>query len=171
METIAKIDFGIKYSADIIKEKCKEKCKMKETPLDKFLRKFAFFEAGVIIVLFVIVFFTKDIFLIKALFVLGIITAFFGISLLFLQHMGILKTNPVRDLASAYLLLSICCALIIAVSGVPSIEATVNSFNKSIESLEDLPDFMETQTKQMNKSIETLEEVHDFLITPTPETE
>jgi len=169
METIAKIGFGIKYSADIIKEKFKEKYKMKENPLGNFLRKFAFFEAVVIIILSVFVLFTKDISLIKVLFVLGIITAFFGISLLFLQLTGILKTNPMGGLASAFLLLSICCALIVAVSGVPSIKVAVNSFNKSIESLEDLPNFMETQTNAMNKSIETLEEIHDFLIKPEPE--
>jgi len=171
METIANIDFGIKYSVDIIKEKFKEKYKMRESPLGKFLIKFGFFEAAVIIILSVIVLFTKNISLIKVLFVLGVITAFFGIALLFLQLMGVLKANPMGGLASAYILLSICCALTVAVSGVPSIKATVNSFNESIESLEDLPNFMETQTNAMNKSIETLEEIHFFLIKPEPEPE
>jgi hypothetical protein len=141
----------------------------KENQLSNFLRKILFVEAVVIVILSVIILITQNVSLIRVLFVLGIITAFFGIFLLFLKLSGILDTNPLTDLASAYLLLSICCVLIIAVSGVPSIEVAIDSLNKSIESLEGLPNFMETQTEAMNKSIETLGEIHDFIIKPVPE--
>lgn len=146
-----------------------KKKEAKENQLSNFLRKILFVEAVVIVILSVIILITQNVSLIRVLFVLGIITAFFGIFLLFLKLSGILDTNPLTDLASAYLLLSICCILIIAASGVPSIEVAIDSFNKSVEALEDLPNFMETQTNAMNKSIETLEEIHDFLIKPVPE--
>ncbi|MBA7547749.1 hypothetical protein ES705_40185 [subsurface metagenome] len=49
------------------------------------------------------------------------------------------------------------------ISGVPA----VDSLNKSIETLKDLPNFMETQTEVMNRLVETLEGLPDFMETQT----
>lgn len=161
----------------------KEK-EIKENRLSNILRITALVEAVVIIILSVIAFSTKNVFLFKMLLYIGGITAFFAMSLLFLKFLHIIEPNPIGGIASALLILAIFCTLTVAYSGFPSV---VDSFNKSIESLEglpdfmeaqtdimnksvvileDLPDFMQAQTEAINKSIKTLEEIHDFLIKP-----
>ncbi|MBA7586778.1 hypothetical protein ES708_28783 [subsurface metagenome] len=150
-----------------------KKKEAKENRFFNFLRVAALIEAVVVIILSVIAFSTKNAFLFKILFYVGIITAFFAMSLLFLKFTGIIEPNPIGDIPSALLLLAIFIAI---VSGIPSVINLVNSqniaidsLNKSIESLEGLPNFMQAQTEAMNKSIVILEEIHDFLIKPVPE--
>jgi len=181
MENIINVGSDIRYTSDNIK-KCKENAKMKEkenekTLLSNILRIIVFVEAVGIIVLSVILFYTKNVSLIRVLFVVGIITALFAIFILFLKLTGILDTNPnsMGNIASAFLLLSICCALIASISGIPTIldfvnsqKALVDSLNKSIESVEKLPNFMETQTAAMNNSVILLEEIHDIIVSSEP---
>lgn len=160
----------------------------KENRLSNILKIAALVEAAVIIILIAIAFSTKNIFLFKVLLYIGGITALFAMSLLFLKFLHIIvPKNPIGDIATAFLLLAIFCTLTVAYSGFPSV---VDSLNKSIETLEGLPDFMEAQTDIMNKSViiledlsdfmeaqinatnksvETLEEIHDFLIPLKPE--
>ena len=139
----------------------KEK-EIKENRLSNFLRITALVEAVVVIILIAIAFSTKNVFLFRVLLYIGGITAFFAASLLFLKFTGIINPNPLGDIPSALLLLAIFITLI---SGIP----TVDSLNKSIETLEGLPDFMETQTEVMNKSVVILEEIHGILIKPEPQ--
>lgn len=144
----------------------KEK-EIKENRLSSFLRITALVEAVVIIILIAIAFSTKNVFLFRVLLYIGGITAFFAMSLLFLKFIHIIvPKNPIGDISSAFLLLAIFCTLTVAYSGFP---AVVDSLNKSIETLEGLPDFMEAQINATNKSVETLEEIHDFLIPLKPE--
>ncbi len=150
-----------------------KKKEAKENQLSNFLRKTALVEAVVVIILIAIAFSTKNAFLFKVLLYIGGITAFFAMSMLFLKFLGIIEPNPIGDISSALLLLAIFIAL---VSGIPSVinlvnsqNITIDALNKSIESLEGLHDFIQTQTEAMNKSIEILEEIHDFLIKPGPE--
>jgi len=134
--------------------------------LSKALRIIAIVEMIIIFILAVIALSTGNIYLFKVLLYIAVITAFFSISLLILNFLKIIDSNPIITTAAAFLLLSLTCGLILAISGFPTV---ADSLNKSIETLEKLPGFMETQTNQMNKSIEILQEVHDFLIEPKPE--
>ncbi len=68
----------------------------KKNQLNNILRVVALAEFIVIIILSVIAFSTKNAFLFRVLFYIGIITAFFAISLLFLKLMGIIDRNPRR---------------------------------------------------------------------------
>jgi len=159
----------------------KEK-EIKENRLSNFLRKTALVEAVVVIILIAIAFSTKNAFLFKVLLYIGGITAFLAASLLFLKFTGIIDPNPIGDIPSALLLLAIFITLISGVPAVDSLnksietlkdlpnfmETQTNAMNRLVETLEGLPDFMETQTGVMNKSIETLEEIQDFLIKPGP---
>ncbi len=135
---------------------------MKENRLSNFLRTTALIEAVVVIILIAIAFSTKNAFLFKVLLYIGGITAFFAMSLLFLKFIHIIDSNPIGDISSALFILAIFITL---VSGIPA----VDSFNKSIETLEGLPDFMEAQTEVMNKSVVILEEIHGILIKPEPQ--
>jgi predicted RNase H-like HicB family nuclease len=68
----------------------------KENHFFNFLRKVALVEAVFVIILSVIAFSTKNVFLFKMLLYIGGITAFFAMSLLFLKFTGIIDTNPGR---------------------------------------------------------------------------
>ncbi len=68
----------------------------KESRFFNFLRITALIEAVVAIILIVITFSTKNAFLFRVLFYVGIITALFAMSLLFLKFTGIIDTNPER---------------------------------------------------------------------------
>lgn len=128
----------------------------KENRFFNFLRITALVEAVFIIILSVIAFSTKNAFLFRVLLYVGGITALFAMSLLFLKFLHIIDSNPIGDISSALLILAIFITLI---SGIPA----VDSLNKSIETLKDLPNFMETQTEIMNKAVVVLEDLPDFI--------
>ncbi|MBA7534037.1 hypothetical protein ES705_26283 [subsurface metagenome] len=150
-----------------------KKKEAKKNQFSNFLRKTALVEAVVVIILIAIAFSTKNVFLFRVLLYIG----------LFLKFIGIMNPNPLGDIPSALLLLAIFITLISgipaadslnksieALEGLPKfIETQTEIMNKSMVILEGLPDFMQAQTAAINKSIETLEEIHDFLIKPVPE--
>jgi len=68
----------------------------KKNQLNNILRVVALVEFIVIIILSVIAFSTKNAFLFRVLLYIGGITAFFAMSLLFLELTGIIDTNPER---------------------------------------------------------------------------
>ncbi len=68
----------------------------KKNQLNNILRVVALVEFIVIIILTVIAFSTKNDFLFKVLLYIGGITAFFAMSMLFLELTGIIDTNPER---------------------------------------------------------------------------
>ncbi len=68
----------------------------KKNKLNNILRIVALIEFIVIIILTVIAFSTKNDFLFRVLLYIGGITAFFAMSMLFLELTGIIDTNPER---------------------------------------------------------------------------
>ncbi|MBA7684337.1 hypothetical protein ES703_92730 [subsurface metagenome] len=68
----------------------------KKNQLNNILRITALVEAVVIIILIAIAFSTKNVFLFRILLYIGGITAFFAMSMLFLELTGIIDTNPER---------------------------------------------------------------------------
>ena len=68
----------------------------KKNQLNNILRVVALVEFIVIIILSVIAFSTKNVFLFRVLLYIGGITAFFAMSMLFLELTGIIDTNPER---------------------------------------------------------------------------
>ena len=68
----------------------------KKNKLNNILRVVALIEFIVIIILTVIAFSTKNDFLFRVLLYIGGITAFFAMSMLFLELTGIIDTNPER---------------------------------------------------------------------------